>query len=118
MNLIELICLIFILACGLLLGRFFWQHFGFLYGVLGFAIGISAGFGVFDILRLLFDFWYQLFPLRPICSAVKCKSEDYSWQYDDERGSVFKCQCDDLYLKAKRRFMKITSNNSTLPFMK
>lgn len=112
---IELFFILLILLCGLFLGAILLVKFGFIYGIIGFSVGIAFGY-------LLLRFWHlltKIFPYVPSCANQKCKQRDYNYLYDDERGRMFECcGCGDLYLKTQTRFIKVFPHNIQASYMK
>lgn len=118
MNLFELIFLIICLVCGLFVGNYFWNHFGFIYSLVGILLGFFVPIGAIKLLQTWLKFWYKHFPLRPICQEEKCFSDDYRWQFSNSRGKVFKCECGNKYLSIDKKFLRILPDNSLSPYMK
>jgi hypothetical protein len=118
MNLFELIFFILCIVCGLVVGNWFWNHFGLLYSPSGFLLGFFAIIGGIKLLQLWLEFWHKVFPLRPICQENVCLSDDYRWQHNKDGAKIFKCECGVLFLSEGKRFMRILPDNSLSPYMK
>jgi len=62
MNLIELIFFIINVICGYLVGRYFWNNFGWIYSPIGFLLGFITPLTIVFLLAFIYSLWLKIFP--------------------------------------------------------
>ena len=91
----------------------------------GIAGGVWALVGLVIVntsIRLSFNLWYRLFPLRPPCATGKCTSDDYTFDTRAVDCLDWQCGCGDRYRQhwpkdgAPPRFTRLDDAGDELPF--
>ena len=116
MNIFELTIFILFIVSGYFSGKFLSCY----YGVLGWIIGFIVGCSLFALIYyLIIHYSNKLFPIDPPCKTGKCLSDGYKIvEYNEKKGSVYRCACGTKYLKKLPYFKEILPDGTTKPYMK
>lgn len=121
MNLVQLITLVAIVACGRSCARILGARYGPIGGAIGFVVGCLVAVGIYLLLRPL----YWAHKGYPLCKNGKCRSKDYTFiggQLDlinKVRGGYLRCSCGTTYLLEiePRRLLEVCEDGKIRPYM-
>lgn len=116
MTCFHLVNLSFVVACGSSVGFSLWKKYGWGVGILGWIVGLAAGYGLVEGVYRFFFWWH---PPAPPCS--KCQSTDYDSPYMHAGPDLFTCrQCGTRYIRQRLRvyhFQEVMPDGSYRPYM-
>ncbi len=85
----------------------------------GFLIGLPLGYvGSFLATRGLLLVLVAVFPNRPKCLRGLCSRLDYELVDPRSDPWVWRCKCDDSYVRDGKRFMQIEPDGTRRPYKK
>ncbi len=119
-TLFQVLWLFFVFTCAFFAGRNLAHNWGKLGWLVGALIGIGIGYLLLYALGLLDHFYHRLRPLRPSCRQGRCSSADYEISVSKKEArweSEYRCKCGDTYIRRENRFMILSPDGSTQPYM-
>src|SRR5437879_5317547 len=82
------------------------SRFGWIGGVLGFAVGTVSLYCVGRFVAFVEAITYRGRPPFPVCRGGKCHCDDYKYQRLEDGAYGLFCRCGMRYKKRGRRFME------------
>lgn len=118
MNVSELALLVGAIGVGCICGKALGVWFGVPGWIGGFLSGCAlVGAAYYGLLRLI-ERWHLWRPLRPVCRAGQCSSDDYELLDVSPGRAVFRCRCGTKYVRTGGRFGELADDGSVRPYMR
>jgi hypothetical protein len=83
--------------------------------VVGLPLGFATGVAILKGIVLLSSAWHIFFPLRPDCSAGKCRSNGYNTEIKTGH-LIYTCKCGKSYMRDGRKFIALMPDGSKHPY--